>query len=307
MHNIPSTASSLAKRPLAHRRESRKAYPKGHSNLPYEVKPYDVEEVLAANGFGNLDKIHISIDPVSARNPGYCFVDFPDRATADHALSSLVATIRGRSLKVGPCEPKKQKPRDRRWNRDQESETNTARRWGDWSTKSGGGVPIGQLNRNGEEQGPYWALDHFQDYVQKEEGRRLYVGGLDKMINQAQHQREIHEIFAGFDPTAVGKRITPHENTRQLEGKHHYCFVDFETKEEADAAVQALNGKPIAGGKLKVSLSAGVPTKLVGRQMDIESARHGYGRGYTRASDSRPENKAESNSAMSSNNWRRRD
>lgn len=165
-------------------------------NLPYEAKPYDIEEVLSSNGFGNLDKIHISIDPVSARNPGYCFVDFPDRETAQNALESLSATIRGRSIKVGPCEPKK--PR-----RNFGDEPATSRRWGDWRTKSDeGGVPIGQLNNKGEEKGPYWAMDHFDDAIRSEEVRRLYVGGLGKMIDQAQHQREITEIFTGFNPYA---------------------------------------------------------------------------------------------------------
>lgn len=76
-------------------------------NLPYVAKPYDIEKLLAENGFGDLENIHISVDPVSARNPGYCFVDLPDRATADRAIASLSASIHGRRIKVGPCEPKK--------------------------------------------------------------------------------------------------------------------------------------------------------------------------------------------------------
>lgn len=152
--------------------------------------------MLAKSGFERVEKIHISVDPVSARNPGYCFVDFPDRETAQHVLGSLNATILGRSIKVGPCEPKK--PRDRRRNYD---EASTSQRWGDWNTKpDDGGIPIGQLNRNGEERGPYWALDHFDDVTQNHEGRRLYVGGLGKMIDQAQHQHEIFKVFTGFTP-----------------------------------------------------------------------------------------------------------
>ncbi|KAJ4245583.1 hypothetical protein NW757_009846 [Fusarium falciforme] len=270
-------------------------------NLPYEAKPYDVEEVLSSNGFGNLDKIHISIDPVSARNPGYCFVDFPDRETAQSALDSLSATIRGRSIKVGPCEPKK--PR-----RNFGDEPATSRRWGDWRTKPDeGGVPIGQLNNKGEEKGPYWAMDHFDDAIRSEEVRRLYVGGLGKMIDQAQHQREITEIFTGFNPTAIGKRITPHESTRAQPGRHHYCFVDFETKEEALAAADALNGTTTTGGPLKVSLAEKTPAKLVARHPDRRNGRRVYDRAYARPGNTGSEDATEASNAMASNNWRRRD
>lgn len=162
-------------------------------NLPYTAKPYDIEEVLAANGFGHLENIHISIDPVSARNPGYCFVDFPDRATANRALASLSAAISGRPIRVGPCEPKKQ--HDRRLNREDDF---AFKRWGDWTSQpSSSEITTGRLNSTGVEQGPYGALDHFDDMVENYEGRRLYVGGLGKMINQAQHNRDITELFAG--------------------------------------------------------------------------------------------------------------
>ncbi|KAF5020102.1 hypothetical protein F66182_7865 [Fusarium sp. NRRL 66182] len=288
-------------------------------NLPYEVKPSEVEEVLATNGFDSLDKIHISVDPVSARNPGYCFVDFHDRETAERALSSLNAAIYGRTLKVGPCEPKK--PRDRRGFRDEGA---TSRRWGDWNARApDDGNPTGQANSKGEARGPNWALDHFEDVVEHQGGRRLYVGGLDKMIDQAQHQEEISEIFSGFKPyvntntslrghaysarTAIGKRITPHESKRIQPGNHHYCFVDFETKEEASSAVEALNGKDIPGGRLKVSVSERTPSKLGGRLLDSRDGRRAQDGGFTRNNNSRPSNKPETNNAMASNNWRRKD
>lgn len=57
--------------------------------MPYNAKPYDIENLLGNNGSNQLENIHISIDPVSARNPGYCFVDFSDPQTADRALSDL--------------------------------------------------------------------------------------------------------------------------------------------------------------------------------------------------------------------------
>ena len=165
-------------------------------NLPYRAKPHDVEEILATNGFDDIENIHISVDPVSGRNPGYCFVDFHDRATADRAISSLRASIDGRPIKVGPCEPKKQN--DRHMNRKGDFAFN---RWGDWNSQStANDVTIGRLDGRGTDQGPYGALDHFDDMLENYDGRRLYVGGLGKMINQVQHNREINEIFAGFSP-----------------------------------------------------------------------------------------------------------
>lgn len=159
--------------------------------------------MLAANGFGDFEKIHISVDPVSARNPGYCFVDFPDSETAQRALSSLSVSIRDRPVKVGPCEPKKQRSRPPNG-----SDRFAFERWGDWAATSGGGsaearaTPV-QANSKGVEQGPHGALNHFDDMVEHGHGhggRRLYVGGLRKMIDQAQNNREISDIFADFNP-----------------------------------------------------------------------------------------------------------
>lgn len=99
----------------------------------------------------------------------------------------------------------------------------------------------------------------------------------------------------------MGKRITPHESKRTTPGNHHYCFVDFESKEEASSAVEALNGKEIPGGQLKVSVSERVPQKLVGRQVDAREGR----RVADRMNHTHP-NRPDSNNATVSNNWRRR-
>ncbi|KID85787.1 RNA recognition motif domain protein [Metarhizium guizhouense ARSEF 977] len=265
-------------------------------NLPYTAKPYDIEELLAANGFDHFEKIHISIDPVSGRNPGYCFVDFPNRDTAGHALASLSATISGRPVKVGPCDPKKQ--RDRGGNHEADS---SSRRWGDWSTQSSdGGIATGRFNTKGAEQGPYWAVDHFENMVESHEGRRLYVGGLGRMIDQAQHNREITELFSDFTPTAIGKRITPYERTRFMPGNHHYCFVDFETREQANAAKKALHGRTIPGGRLKVSVAGGIPNKLANPDTGVRYGRSVY-------DGSRSGNTVPSNRAAASTDWRRGD
>ena len=162
-------------------------------NLHYVIKPVDIEEMLVANGFDNFESIHISVDPVSARNPGYCFVDFVDKVTAERALSTLNASIRGRQLKVGPCEPKKKRTFEER---------PVFQRWGDWAAKPGnnGDANARPSNNQRTEQGPRGAIAHFDDMVENYQGRRLYVGGLTKMIDQEHNTQEIRSIFEGFNP-----------------------------------------------------------------------------------------------------------
>ncbi|KAI6376572.1 hypothetical protein MCOR25_002782 [Pyricularia grisea] len=243
-------------------------------NLLYVVQPVEVEDALVKNGFGTYQDIHISVDPVTARNPGYCFVDFPDRATAERALTSLHASIRGRPLKVGPCEPKQNaRGGNNRWkNSNESSRAEPAfKRWGNWSgqrtsssrdaDEEGNGVTIGMMEQRGIEQGPYGAIKHFNQFLTTG-GRRLYVGGLGKMIDQQHNQDEVREILAGLNPIAISKRITPHPSTESMPGKHHYCFVDFATAQEAYAAAEATNGRFWAGGRLRVSIAKDVPDRL---------------------------------------------
>jgi len=127
----------------------------------------------------------MSIDPVSGRNPGYCFVDFYDAETANRALMALPSvTILGRTLRVGPCEPKK--PRNsgyRSGERDEgERRERNLDRWGNW----------GQSAENGERSrsAPRDA----------ENSTRLYVGGLGDMTDQESNQAEMRELFQGFNP-----------------------------------------------------------------------------------------------------------
>ncbi|KAI8250731.1 modin [Colletotrichum sp. SAR11_239] len=158
-------------------------------NLLYVVRPVEIEDTLKDNDFGNFEKIVISVDPVNGRNPGYCFVDFVERVDAERALSSLCVDIRGRPVKVGPCEPKKQ--RQRVWGR--EAEPND-KRWGNWTGQQEPGA-------EGTGDSPYEAMGHFDKVVGTDgDGRRLYIGGLTRMIDQQQAQEEMRDILAGFNP-----------------------------------------------------------------------------------------------------------
>ncbi len=68
----------------------------------------------------------------------------------------------------------------------------------------------------------------------------------------------IYLLFVLFADThtcreAVGKRITPREEVREVPGNHHYCFVDLASAEDAQRAIKELDGTPIPAGTLKVS------------------------------------------------------
>ncbi|KAK4041438.1 hypothetical protein C8A01DRAFT_14811 [Parachaetomium inaequale] len=229
-------------------------------NLLYSVQPGDVEDLLRQAGFADsFEKLHISIDPVSGRNPGYCFAEFTTREEADRALEALPgASIFNRALKVGPCHPKTQS--QSRWgggnrdgNRDIRGEDSggynpTFQRWGDWKGDNS------RAARDAE-QGPYAAARHLDGRSQRATDKaQLYIGGLGMMTSQEQHDAEMQEILQGFEYVAIGKRITPRAETRSTPGNYHYCFVDFSTAQEAERALNELNGKPVEGGNLRVSL-----------------------------------------------------
>jgi RNA recognition motif-containing protein len=180
-------------------------------NLLYSVQPADVEDMLRQAGFADsFEKLHISIDPVSGRNPGYCFAEFTTREEADRALEALPgASIFNRALKVGPCHPKTQSQSRSGWgagsrdgNRsdvrggdDSGGYNPTFQRWGDWKGDKENSKAAGDA-----EQGPYAARRHLDARSQRPTDKaQLYIGGLGMMTNQEQHDAEMQEILQGFE------------------------------------------------------------------------------------------------------------
>lgn len=164
-------------------------------NLLYEVKPNEIDDVLAENGFQeDIENVHISIDPVTARNPGYCFVDFKSSDRAQAALESLVGTtIRDRPVKVGPCKPK---GAEKAWKKPDYKPT--FERWGDWRGQRPDGDDGRPPKSQTPEQGPYKAMEHFQGVKESGARARVYLGGLGKMINQGEHDDEVRNLLEGF-------------------------------------------------------------------------------------------------------------
>ena len=303
-------------------------------NLLYATKPNEIEQALEEHGFGNYVQIHVSIDPVSGRNPGYCFVDFQDRETAEAALTSLVATVRGRPLKVGPCQPKQQGQRRDNYNsnggsrwgpsqRDNSGDNQNGsngdsngsslnNRWGDWKKGTNG------RNGNYNASGSRGTLDHFNNQFhngrQEPSGKRVYIGGLGKMVDQEQNQAEISELLAGYSPLAIGKRITARDReTQEVKPNANYCFVDFATADEAQRVVDALNGMDYgdAGGYLRVSIARGGPEQS-GRDNNYNNSNNqeGGNNGGRQQNNYRNRQKPDDagvQRAFDSNNWRRKE
>ncbi|KAI3323858.1 RNA-binding domain-containing protein [Xylariaceae sp. AK1471] len=209
-------------------------------NLRYQAKPDDIEDLLKANDLSHFNNIHISIDPFTGRNPSYCFVEFPDADSAKKAMEILEGKeLLGREVKCRPCQPKGSgsggKPSE------------GPNRWGQWSG-----------DKDGQDQSKPSSFDRYrQDFS----GKRLYVGSLPRMHDQATNFAEMTELFKGFKIEAISKRVSAHESTRELPGNHDYCFVDFETAEQAKEAMESLSGQSFKGERLKVSPAKGRSNK----------------------------------------------
>lgn len=53
---------------------------------------------------------------------------------------------------------------------------------------------------------------------------------------------------------------------RTKPGRHDYCFIDFSTPKQAQAAMAAIDGRSFRGGRLKVALASGRSNKWQERE-----------------------------------------
>jgi RNA recognition motif-containing protein len=125
------------------------------------------------------ERIDISIDPFTGRNPSYCFVELKNKEQADRAMLELNGKeMLGRPVKIGPGVTKSS--RDRSY------------------------VRTNMYARNERKPPPFvfdrWertdAADHWKGY--SDQGRRLYIGGLPRMPDQRTANDEIRNLFQGF-------------------------------------------------------------------------------------------------------------
>ncbi|KAG7443647.1 RNA-binding domain-containing protein [Guyanagaster necrorhizus] len=192
-------------------------------NLPYMAKEQDVLSLFGGDGY-SVKRIDISIDPFTARNLSYCFVDLGSREEATRAMADLnQREFLGRPLKIGPGKAKK----------------------GSRPPLSSKPIPLvfeGWRESN--------ASDHWEGYAAQ--GRRLYVGGLPTMASHRVVNENIRELFRGFQLEAVSKMISPSVH-RPGPRNHFYVFVDFTDATEAGQAAEKLDGTLAFGGRIRVS------------------------------------------------------
>ena len=202
----------------------------------------------------NRKGVDIFIDPFTGRNPSYCFIDFDSEEDAANALQTITGQdLYGRPIKVKPATVKR-KP------------AHFGPTRSSWWTQA-----FNEPNQNTE---PY-AFNRWSQYDTAEawtappnEDRRLYVGGLPRLPNQATLNVQMRELFRDHNVQAVSKMISPHPSTKSKPGHHHYCFVDFATVGDARQAALALNGRATPyGGRYRVSQSYKLPSKLIREQL----------------------------------------
>lgn len=213
-------------------------------NLPYEATVKDIELLLVNFGEG-VEAINMSVDPMTGRNPSYCFVDFSTKELAERAM----VEYNGRDFLRRPL---KVKP----------------------GVKSGSGG--GRFNKSEDTRSPSksddrpgldrWRRLETPEQLNKSvtEGRRLYVGGLPRFENNADTETQITDLFEShnFKVEVVSKLIWRNESKRYEEGNNNYCFVDLASASDTDAAISALNGLERWGWRLKLSRATGTSVKL---------------------------------------------
>ena len=131
------------------------------------------------------DRIDMSVDPFTGRNPSYCFVDFSSPELADLALVSLNGkTLLGRPVKVRPAVHKLDKQGNSYYGKRFAGRPHNA-----YDSLKGAVPTFDRWKRHD-------AAEHYDGYA--EQGRRVYVGGLPRMAHQAAVDEEVRELFGAF-------------------------------------------------------------------------------------------------------------
>lgn len=187
----------------------------------------------------------MSIDPFSGRNPSYCFADLDEAEDIDAVIRKLHGyLIRGRPIKVNHDVGKRaERPR-----RIETCLENGERRSFDFTPRTASPFVFDRYARTD-------AREHWTKPI--EEGRRLFVGGLSDISDQAFVNEEMRQLFDGHNLQAVSKQILPaHRNTEIAATGQCYCFVDLPSALEAENAMAALDGITTPyGGSYKINIA----------------------------------------------------
>lgn len=233
-------------------------------NLLYSASRNDVEQFFTANGFA-VSGISMSIDPATGRNPSYCFVDFESADEASRAMADLNgAELLGRGVRInlgvarqgGSGAPREGKPafgsreggERRGWGQGNgESRTpkvtlavyrtNTS-----FQADSTSSPSTNRWNRN--EGSTYHSTVTTSNNDTQSATKRLYIGNLPLISPQSSIEEAIQSLFSplGIEIVTISKLISPHESKKDLPGDHHYLFVDLAKAEDAEIAIESLDG-----------------------------------------------------------------
>lgn len=190
-------------------------------NLAYSAQPEEIETFVcgrlagedgtsssavagpgAGVGPGGYVGMHISVDEFTGRNPTYCFLEFEDADSASRATELLGGEmLLGRTTKCSPCQLRGGTLAGRR-----PDESGAAfRRWGDYLSDGGHGLGGGAgagagVSVGGGREGPQGPNQTLAYYQSRGECvmRRLYVGGLPRMHDQAMAYHEMVQFFDDF-------------------------------------------------------------------------------------------------------------
>ncbi|OOQ87658.1 putative ribonucleoprotein [Penicillium brasilianum] len=204
-------------------------------NMPYTAKTEDVEALFTAAEFP-IERIDIAVDPFTGRNPSYCFVDLQTKEHAERAMVELDGRdMLGRPVKIKPgvaksAERAAEQPRT----------PFAMSRW-----------------RERPEGSPTSSPTSFAK-VNHDSSQRVYVGGLPRLTEPESVQSNMRTFFQGYNVENVSKVFTPHPAKRFEPGDHYYLFVDLSSVEEAQRAMDTLNGQQGPwGGPLRIQRARG--------------------------------------------------
>ena len=213
-------------------------------SLPYKANVYDILALFSTHGFNVVEQdITFSTDPMTGRNPGYCFINVASTNEAQRAINDINGQkVIGRPIIVNH-------DTGRNDNRKHERRINTSTQ--SWRKDPGAPRTTDAISNNYAPTFDRWqrqdAEAHWTDPI--DQGRRVWVGGLPRIEGHSASDESMQEVFAGFKIQAIHK-VIPGPKTRRLKANVSYTFVDLESAGEVERAIRELNGKRSPWGGL---------------------------------------------------------
>lgn len=167
--NTNTTTTDYETQANAATEEGRRIYV-GHLN--YAIKKHEIFELFEKHGFP-AEKVDMSVDPFTSRNPSFCFVELRSAGRAARAIHDMNGLfLVDRQIVVNLCLPMRHGSREsqRKFNRYTQADE---------------------------------AHEHWE--APAKEGRRIWVGGLPKPRNQFRAEQLIAGFLEGFN-VYVSKR-----------------------------------------------------------------------------------------------------